>query len=294
MIVSMTGYGAAKHEDGGVGYSLEVRSVNNRYLKIHVKLPDALQFAEAEIERLIRSRVSRGTVTCTVRRRVDAGEAARSLNLAALQQYVDRLGGVRTREGVAVTIDLASLAQIPGLLDGADADESARKQVVDALLKLTAAGLDAMTAMRREEGRALWAELQAHCRSMLCELDRVAMRAPVVVQEYHERLRTRVATLMQGGGFELAADGLMREVAIYAERCDITEELGRLRSHLDQFLQLGERGDQVGRTLDFLAQELLREINTIGSKSNDTAIARAVVQIKTMIDRIKEQVQNVE
>lgn len=294
MIVSMTGYGAAQTEDGGVGYSLEIRSVNNRYLKLHIKLPDDLQFAEPEIERLVRGRISRGTVTCAVRRRSDAGEVAKSLNLEALQQYVDLLTGVRAREGVATTIDLATLAQFPGVTNPVDTDESARKHKLDILLKLTSAGIDAMARMRRDEGRALWSELQAHCQTMLRELDAVAQRAPFVVQEYHERLRTRVATLMQSGGFELAADGLMREVAIYAERCDITEELARLRSHLDQFMQLCERGEQVGRTLDFLAQELLREINTIGSKSNDTTIARAVVQIKSMIDRMKEQVQNVE
>lgn len=294
MIVSMTGYGAAQLEDGAVGYSLEIRSVNNRFLKLSVRLPDSLQFAEPEIERLIRSRISRGSVTCTIRRRSDAAEIAKSFNLPALQRYVDLLSGVRARDGVAVTIDLATLVQLPGVTDPEEVDEAAHKRILDLLMRLTAAGLDAMGAMRREEGRALLAELKAHCQTMLRELDAVAQRAPFVVDEYHERLRARVTTLMQGGGFELAADGLMREVAIYAERCDITEELARIRSHIDQFMQLCERGEQVGRTLDFLAQELLREINTIGSKSNDTAIARAVVLIKSMIDRMKEQVQNVE
>lgn len=294
MIVSMTGYGAAQTEDSGVGYSLEIRSVNNRYLKLHIKVPEDLQFAEPDMDRLIRSRISRGTVTCSVRRRCDAGDVAKSLNLAALQRYVDLLASVRVSSGVGTTIDLATVAQFPGVTDPGEADESARKRKLDILLALVSTGIDAMSAMRREEGKALWAELQSHCQTMLRELEAVAQRAPFVVQEYHDRLKTRVATLMQSGGFELAADGLMREVAIYAERCDITEELGRLRSHLDQFMQLCERGEEVGRTLDFLAQELLREINTIGSKSNDTTIARAVVQIKSMIDRMKEQVQNVE
>ncbi len=294
MIVSMTGYGAAQVEDGGVGYALEFRSVNNRYLKLHIKLPDDLQFAETEIDRLIRSRISRGTVTCTVRRRSDAAEVAKSLNLAALQRYVDLLTGVRVGVGVSATIDLATVAQFPGVTDPGDADEAARKRKLDILLKLTERGIEAMAAMRRDEGKALLAELHSHCDTIRRELGAVAERAPLVVNEYHERLKVRVATLLQSGGFELAADGLMREVAIYAERCDITEEIGRLRSHLDQFVQLCDRGEQVGRTLDFLAQELLREANTIGSKSNDTTIARAVVQIKSMIDRIKEQVQNVE
>ena len=119
-------------------------------------------------------------------------------------------------------------------------------------------------------------------------------RAPMVVEEYHQRLKSRVASLLEAGGFELHEEGLMREVAVFAERCDITEELTRLGSHLDQFLDLCDRPEPVGRTLDFLTQELLREANTIASKSNDTAIARNVVEVKATIDRMKEQVQNVE
>ena len=114
------------------------------------------------------------------------------------------------------------------------------------------------------------------------------------MNEYHVRLESRVSALMKGGGFELEADALSREVAVFAERCDITEEVTRLQSHLDQFVELCNREEPTGRTLDFLSQELLREANTIGSKSNDATIARHVVEMKTLIDRIKEQVQNVE
>jgi len=294
MILSMTGYGTAQAEEGGVSFALEIRSVNNRYLKAAIKLPEHLQFAEPEIDRLVRTRVARGTVTLTFRQRSDASEIARSLNLAALQQYVDVLSRVRASDGAATTIDLATIAQLPGVTDPGDADDARRQRQLETLLDLTARGLEAMVGMRREEGRALQAELLSHCAAIRTELDAIAARAPVVVEEYHDRLRTRVASLMQAGGFELAADGLMREVAIFAERCDITEEIGRLRSHLDQFTELCDRGEQVGRTLDFLAQEFLREANTIASKSNDATIARGVVQVKAMIDRVKEQVQNVE
>jgi uncharacterized protein (TIGR00255 family) len=137
-------------------------------------------------------------------------------------------------------------------------------------------------------------DLYASLAGIRREVESVQGRAPMVVDEYHERLKARVGMLMQKGGFELQADGLMREVAIFAERCDIGEEINRLSSHLDQFVELCERGEQVGRTLDFLTQELLREANTIGSKSNDAVIARSVVTVKGLIDRLKEQVQNVE
>src|SRR5262245_28554867 len=155
MIVSMTGYGAAQVEDNGVGYAMEIRSVNNRYLKLHVKLPEDLQFAEPEIDRLIRSSVSRGTVTCLFRRRTDADEVAKSLNMAALQRYVDLLASVRSSDGVAMTIDLATVAQFPGVADPGGSDETARQHKLDVLLKLTERGIVAMTAMRRDEGRAL-------------------------------------------------------------------------------------------------------------------------------------------
>jgi len=294
MILSMTGYGAAQTDDDGVSFALEIRSVNNRYLKLTTKLPEHLQFAETAMDRKVRDRVARGTVTLTVRQRSDAADVAKSLNLPALQQYVDLLSRVRSSEGAATTIDLATVAQLPGVADPGVLDDARRQRQLEVLLELTHRALDALMAMRREEGRALHAELLSHCATIRAELDAIGERAPVVVDEYHERLKTRVATLMQAGGFELAADGLMREVAIYAERCDITEEVSRLRSHLDQFAELCERGEQIGRTLDFLAQEFLREANTIASKSNDARIARGVVLVKAMIDRVKEQVQNVE
>ena len=162
------------------------------------------------------------------------------------------------------------------------------------LTELTNRGLDALMDMRRDEGRSLHDDLLGYCEAVRTRLASIASRAPGVIDEYRERLRSRVASLMQSGGFQLEADGLLREVAVFAERCDISEEITRMGSHLDQFVEVCGRDEQVGRTLDFLAQELLREANTIGSKSNDAAIARSVVEIKGLIDRLKEQVQNVE
>ncbi|MGD2109915.1 MAG: DUF1732 domain-containing protein, partial [Phycisphaerae bacterium] len=144
------------------------------------------------------------------------------------------------------------------------------------------------------EGEAIRRDLLNACGTIRKALGEVSTRAPKVVEQYHDRLKTRVETLLQAVEIELDADGLMREVAIFAERCDISEEVARLHSHLDQFTQLCDRGEQVGRTLDFLTQEMLREANTIAAKANDSAIARNIVEIKGSIDRLKEQVQNVE
>ncbi len=192
------------------------------------------------------------------------------------------------------TIDLGSLASLPGVCEQPVMDESEQARILEIVETLTREALTGLTQMRREEGAALREDLAKNCKSIRDELTIVEQRSPCVVEEYHERLKTRVGQLMKQGGYELEADGLMREVAIYAERCDISEELARLKSHLGQFDDLCENSGQVGRRLDFLAQELLREANTIASKSNDATIARSVVEIKAMIDRVKEQVQNVE
>jgi len=293
MIVSMTGYGAAQFNENGVCYALELRSVNNRYLKLSIKLPEHLQFAESDIDKLLRHRLARGTVSCTLRVRSDA-LTLKAVDVAALQRYVDVLSQVRLPSGVQPVIDLATVALLPGVSDPPDLDDEAKRRCVEMLTELTSRGLNALIDMRREEGQTLHDDLLSCSEAIRKHLALIAARAPNVIDEYRDRLRSRVATLMQGGGFQLEAEGLLREVAVYAERCDISEEINRLTSHLDQFAEVCDREEQVGRTLDFLAQELLREANTIGSKSNDAAITRNVVEIKGLIDRLKEQVQNVE
>ncbi len=294
MILSMTGYGFAQQAEDGVSYALEIRTVNNRYLKLSLKLPDVLQFAETAIEKLVRSRIARGTVEYTLRVRSGEEPLLCAIHPQRLQQYLDQLAKVQVPGGVQATVDLAVLSSLPGVCEEVTLDDDGRSRRQVILERLTHSALEAVTAMRREEGAALRRDLESLCQSIRARIQQVADRAPSVVEEYHDRLRARVATLMKAGGFELDAEGLMREVAIYAERCDISEELSRLTSHLDQFSETCERNEQVGRTLDFLTQELLREANTIASKSNDAAIARCVVEIKGLIDRLREQVQNVE
>lgn len=293
MICSMTGYGSARVSENGTCRELEIRSVNNRFLKLSIKLPEHLQFAESEVDKVLRAKLSRGSVTLALRMRTDSG-ATPPVDVGLLQQYVAALSQVKLPHGVQATIDLATVAALPGVSGPVQLDDEARRREVETITKLTGAALDAMLAMRREEGRTLVGDLRSCCAGIRARLASVGERAPGVINEYRERLTTRVAALMQNGGFQLEADALAREVAVYAERCDISEEIHRLSSHLDQFGELCERGEQVGRTMDFLAQEMLREANTIGSKSNDAAIARNVVEIKGLIDRVKEQVQNVE
>lgn len=294
MIVSMTGYGTAQQTHDDVSYAAEVRSVNGRYLKLSIKLPEHLQFAESEIDKLLRKRLARGTVTFALRIRTEGANATRSLNMAALQGYVDQLTKIKLPDSVRPMIGLATLATLPGVVEQLEPDDDARARTLEAIINVAGDAVGALLDMRRDEGRSLAEDLSACTDRIREELAAVQDRAPSVIHEYHDRLKARVATLTQTAQLELDSEALMREVAIYADRCDIAEEVSRMGSHLDQFADLCGRGDKVGRTLDFLAQELLREANTIGSKSNDTAVVRSVVEIKGLIDRLKEQVQNVE
>jgi len=294
MILSMTGYGSAQLVRDGVCYAVEVRSVNNRYLKLAIKLPEHLQFAEASIDELLRKRILRGTVTFVLRLRSDGALASRVINAAALQSYIDQLSTASAPCEAETTIDLATLATLPGVSEPPEFDQDQREAHLAALCEVADGALDALMAMRRDEGRALRADLDENLAQVRRELTGVSTRAPHVVAEYNERLKSRVSQLLQTAQLELDQDSLLREVAVFADRCDISEELSRFVSHLDQFGDLCDRGDQVGRTLDFLTQEMLREANTIGSKANDGDIVRSVVLIKGWIDRLKEQVQNIE
>ncbi len=294
MIASMTGYGEAQRQVAGLHCALEIRSVNNRFLKCTIKLPDIAQFAESEIEKIVRDRLVRGSVSVVLRMRSDSADSAYEINHAALSAYADAVSKVQLNDGVHATVDLAALASLPGVCQPPEITEKQREQWLDVVCSLAAECLDQLVEMRRREGESLYDDLASHCDMIREQIKLVSGRAPVVVEEYHERLAGRVEALMSKGRLELERDALAREVAIYAERCDVSEEIVRLGAHIDHFIEICKKGDAVGRRLDFLAQEMLREANTIGSKSNDSDIARSVVEMKAVIDRIKEQVQNAE
>jgi uncharacterized protein (TIGR00255 family) len=292
MILSMTGYGESQCHDDGIHYALEVRTVNNRYFKASIKLPDALSVLEPEVEKLLRARLMRGSVSCTLRLRNTSAEAAQDVNVAALQRYVEQLSQVSANG--PVQIDLAAVLALPGVCQPPEIDEAQREHQSQVLGTLVNQALDRLIEMRRTEGQALRQDLLGHCRRIRENLTAVAGQAPQVMKDYHQRLLQRANELLAGSSLQLQLDDVRREVAIYAERCDVHEEIARLRSHLDQFEGFCDKGEHAGRKLDFLAQEMLREANTIGSKANDATIAHHVVEIKSAIDRLKEQVQNVE
>lgn len=293
MIVSMTGYGEASCVEDGVGYAVEIRSVNHRYFKTSIKLPESFQFLEDRIERRLREALQRGSVTYQLRTHNDVQEAV-AVNLSVLQAYVDQFVRVWAPQGVTLQIDLGALSALPGVCEPPLPDEATCERRAVIVERLTREALGKLLKMREEEGAALFRELNAHIEAMRRQLSAVRQRAPQVVEDYRDRLSARVDRLIRDARLELDADTLCREVALYADRCDISEELARLDSHLDQFLQTCQNESHVGRKLDFLAQEMLREVNTIGSKSADAALSMYTVEMKSLIDRLKEQVQNVE
>ena len=289
----MTGCGEAHHAEDGVSYSVAIRTFNNRYLKTSIKLPETLQFLEDAVDKQLRGALGRGSVIYQLRTRDQRASAAYGINLAALQAYVDEVGKVQMPQGVTASIDLGTLTALPGVCQTPEPDESTLETEVGIVQGLTREALEQTTAMRRQEGLALCENLTSNCDAIRVQLGIIAEQAPNVVAEYHERLKKRVAVLLNQAKLEMEQDTLAREVAIYADRCDIHEELTRLGSHLDQFAASCENGGLVGRKLEFLVQEMLRETNTIGSKSNDVAIVRAMVETKSLLDRLKEQLLNV-
>jgi uncharacterized protein (TIGR00255 family) len=293
MILSMTGFGEAQAEVDGHAYHIELRSVNNRYFKAVLRLPEDHSFLELELEQLLRSRLTRGSVLVRLAVRDLSAEAAFTVNVAAIRAYVSQMRAALPDEG-PMSLDLGTLAMLPGVCQPPELDRKRREQVWATVSQLAQTALDGLLEMRAREGRALAAELQSHCAGIRAHLDAIRDLAPRVLDHYRERLLLRVRRLIADSSIQLAHDDLLKEVSVFADRSDISEELARLRSHLEQLEAGVTTPEPAGRKLEFLAQELMREANTIGAKAGDREIARRTIEIKSAVDRIKEQVQNVE
>jgi uncharacterized protein (TIGR00255 family) len=294
----MTGYGESAAQVDDIHYAVELRSVNNRYFKASIRLPDILDDLEAELEALLRKQINRGTLTLSVKIRSGAGGQPAEVNDAVLLEYVRHLEAIQETlgdHGKSVNIDLTALLAMPGVLRSPDRAEFLLK-TRPVIEKLTVEVAKKVLVMRQVEGQSLLADLIKNRDVIIDRLTIVRARAPKVVEEYQGRIKSRVNDLLSRTDVRVDDKDLIREVAIFAERVDVAEEVARLTGHMEQFDKLTDSKypEPSGRTLDFLAQEMLREANTIASKCNDVLIAQAVVEIKGAIDRIKEQVQNAE
>jgi uncharacterized protein (TIGR00255 family) len=293
MIVSMTGFGDASGEHNGTHYSVEIRSLNNRFFKPTIKLPDTVSGLEPELETMLRERLGRGSITYILKMRSDSAEAAYHINAPALRAYLQQLESIRSMDK-SFSIDLGSLMQLPGVCQEPrdETDEIAKHG--DSIRRLTEQAIAKLNQMRGREGQALFADLMKHVKVIASSLGEISRRAPFVIEDYHKRLTQRVNLLLSKAELQVSQQDLLKEVAVFAERADICEEIQRLTSHLDAFEAACRTSEHAGRKLDFITQEMLREANTIASKANDAEIARHIVEIKGAIDRLKEQVQNVE
>lgn len=290
----MTGYGDAEGQLDGVTYIVEIKSVNNRYFKPRIKLPESVAFLEEDIYKLLSNNISRGAVDYVLRLRNISADMLYDINMPALETYLTKLKEATDGAGMAGALDASSLLSLPGILEPRKPDEDKIKQVTEIVMSLSDKAIEQLKNMRQTEGAELQAELVRHCKVIEEKLGIIEGRKDMVLSEYHDKLGQRIDRLLADGKLKLDKEILAREVAVFAERCDICEELARLTSHIKQFEDSCESDRQAGRKLDFIAQEMLREANTIASKSADVEIAHHVVDIKCSIDRLKEQIQNVE
>lgn len=292
MLLSMTGFGASVHEDAERRVRIEARSVNHRYLDISIRLPRVYMALEERIRRLVSQHVRRGRVEIYVSvEEFSAGRRTMSLDVELLQSYEAAIQEARQIADLQGYLSVDTLVTLPDIirLTEDEVDVEAAWLSFEPALQVT---LDKLLDMRRSEGKRLASDVTARIQWLNQVLQTIAERAPEVVKAYHERLRRRVADLQKD--LSVDPDRLAIEVALFAERADISEEIVRAQSHVQAFLSSCELNEAVGRKLDFLLQELNREINTIGSKANDSELANHVVAAKAEIEKIREQVQNVE
>jgi uncharacterized protein (TIGR00255 family) len=294
MIKSMTGYGKAEAVLAGRKFLIEMKSVNHRFLEISLRMPGMLLPLEGEIKKRIGEQFSRGRIEATIRMDGDgsAETAARfTLNLPLVRNYHALLGQLKEEFHLG---DEVTLAMMAGFRDAFVSAETAQDPATlwEGLAKILAEAIRTLTEMREKEGESLKRDLTGRLDLIAGFLEEIAGRAPQVVLDYQKRLTDRVRELTSGMVVDEAR--LLQEVAIMAEKSDITEEIVRFRSHISQFTELLTGDDSAGRKIDFLIQEMGREINTIGSKSGDSGISRSVIEIKSELAKLREQVQNIE
>ena len=284
----MTGQGSATLTADGITVTVEIRAVNNRHLKINLRCPDSLIALESVIEKSIRSVVGRGTVNVNIKVEKHSRAGDFSIDLDLLTSYRQQL---QTETTADVSTD--TLLSLPGVVtskSGADNSDASRFLI----LRVVDEALFQFNQMRVTEGEALSSDLDLQIERLTALIVEIRQHAPLVIQRYSDRLTEKLNQLLQQHNVTLSDSDLAREIGIFADRCDITEEVVRLDSHLKQFRDVMESQISQGRKLDFITQELFREINTIGSKANDASIANCVVESKTVVERIREQVQNCE
>lgn len=292
MIKSMTGYGRVDTLCGGRSIVVEAKSVNHRFLEISLRTPVVLNPLEMEYKKKIGERFKRGRIDVTIRLEGEGTDTSRlNLNMEVARDYFDVLSRLKNELDIQEPISLKSLISFRDIFTP-PAETQLDADFLNHVGQTLQEALTLLVNMRQDEGIALFSDMQMRLRAIQETMATIQSRAPQVVLEYQKRLSERIKELT--AGLEIDAGRLAQEVAIMADRCDITEEIVRMQSHIAQFETLLQSDDAEGRKIDFLLQEMNREINTIGSKGNDAEIAKQVIEVKSELGKLREQAQNIE
>jgi len=291
MVVSMTGFGRSKTESERFGVTVEVKTVNHRFCEFHIRMPRQLLKTEEKIKKKLGEHIKRGRVEVFVTLEGE-GIVSRSVHIdwQALDELVHHISEIKTRYGISGEIELSDLVSREEIIH-IEENETENEELEKLVLAAVHDAADQLVQMRKLEGAALERDVSQNIHLLKSNLSNVKQYAPDVVEQYRDRLNKKMADFLDGKADE---DRILTEVAFFADKADISEEITRLESHVIQFTEIIKANEPLGRKLDFLLQEMNREVNTIGSKANDSRIAREVVEMKSLLEKVKEQVQNIE
>ena len=289
----MTGFGRAECQDGDYSYKAEIRSVNNRFIEINTRLPKAFLDLELPLKKLVKSHCARGSINVTItlaNANGNPGDWEIKPNLPLASQYVEALKEIQTSLGLEGKVNIDSIIGLRDIIKVEPVTIDPAKESL--LLNIAESALASLQKMREEEGKYLQNDLSERIDTIEKHAEQIKTRQPEIIQEYKTRLKEKIKLL--NDGIEIDESRLAQETAILADRCDITEEITRFVSHLKQFRKLFESTEPMGRKLEFITQEINREVNTMGSKSSDIQVANLVIEIKSALEKIREQLQNIE
>lgn len=294
MLRSMTGHGQAQSEVDGFRVTAELRAVNNRYFKLNVRGLEGFGYLESQVEAMVRKTANRGSLNLTLQIACPSAGAAHEINEAALKSYCDQISELSSTLQLDPQLPVAALLQLPGVVTDAVGAVDLDLNPWPAIEVALSEALGKLQVMRDAEGQAMAKDFQRNCDGIAECVKQIEQRAPQVTVAYQSRLTDRINQLLAQHSTSVQPADVAREVGVFAERCDVSEEIVRLHSHIAQFRDILDANEPIGKKLEFVIQELFREINTIGSKANDADISTLVIEMKTLVERMREMVQNVE
>ena len=291
MIKSMTGYGKGSLSENLRNYQIEIKTVNHRYLDISVKMPRALSYLEEEVKKIISEKIKRGKIEVFITFENNSTEGKEiKINTEIAKIYIDELKKLADQENISSNIEVTEISKYPDVLSIQNTQDD--EQIKEELLKATNLAVEKLVEMRQIEGNKLAEDIMKRIQYIKQKIEKISTLSTGLIEEYVVKLETRIKEILKNQ--EIDESRLAQEVVIYADKCSIEEEVTRLKSHKSQFEKLLYSEEAIGKKLDFIIQEMNRETNTIGSKANNLEITNGVIDIKTEIENIREQVQNIE